>query len=87
MRPEELMGLLRKRPFTPLRLHMTDGHTYDILHPEAMMVFRSYAVIGLRPDPETGLPERAEFCALLHIVRVEELPPVAAAGSASAHSS
>jgi len=50
------------------------------------MVFRSYAVIGLRPDPETGLPERAEFRALLHIVRVEELPPIAAAGSASAHS-
>jgi len=86
MRPEELLVLLRKRPFVPLRLHMTDGHTYDIRHPEAMMVFRSYAVIGLRPDPETGVPERAEHCALLHIVRVEELPPIAAAGSASAHS-
>jgi hypothetical protein len=29
---------------------------------------------------------RAEHCALLHIVRVEELPPIAAAGSASAQS-
>jgi hypothetical protein len=65
---------------------MTDCHTYDIPQPEAMMIFRSYAVIGLRPDPETGLPERAEFCALLNFVRVEELPPFAAAGSTSAHS-
>ncbi len=87
MRPEELMGLLRKRPFVPLRLHMTDGHTYDIRHPEAMMVFRTHAVIGLQPDPETGVLDRAEHCALLHIVRVEELPPIAAAGSPSAHSS
>ena len=83
MRPEELIGLLRNRPFVPLRIHMTDGHTYEIPHPEVMMVLRSYSVIGLRPDPGTGVPERAEFCTLIPIVRVEELPPMATAGSAA----
>jgi hypothetical protein len=81
MRPGELMGLLRKRAFTPLRLHMTGGHFYDILHPEGMMDSRSNAMIGLRPDPETGMPKRAELCVLRHIVRVEELPPMGAAHS------
>jgi hypothetical protein len=76
MRPEELTGLLRQRPFVPLRIHMTNGHTYEIYHPEAMVVSRSHAVIGLRPDPETGVVDRTEYLALLHIVRVEILSPV-----------
>jgi hypothetical protein len=76
MRPEELTALLRRRPFVPFRIHMTDGHAYEIHHPEAMMVSRSYAVIGLQPDPETGVVDRSELCAMLHIVRVEILSPV-----------
>jgi len=80
MRPEELMALLRRQPFQPLRIHMTDGHAFEIHHPEAMVVSRSHATIGLRPDPQTGVVDRVEYCGLIHIVRVEELPPVTATG-------
>jgi hypothetical protein len=73
MRPEELVKLLRRRPFLPLRFHMTDGQTYDIRHPDLVMVSRSYATIGMTPDPGTGVLDRVEYCSLLHIVRVEEL--------------
>jgi hypothetical protein len=83
MRPEELTALLRKRPFVPLRIHMTDGHAYDIPHPELMMVGRSHALIGLRPDHVTGVVDRTDSFALLHIVGIEELPPVASAGTTS----
>jgi hypothetical protein len=76
MRPEELTALLRQRSFVPFRIHMTDGHSYEIHHPEAIVVSRSFAFIGLRPDPETGVVDRSELCALLHIVRVEILWPV-----------
>ena len=47
--PEDVTALLRKRPFVPLRIHMTDGHTYEIHHPEAMVVSRSHAMVGLHP--------------------------------------
>lgn len=77
MRPEELLELLRQRPFVPLRLHMTDGQTYEIRHPDVVMVFRSRAIIGVAPDPATGVLERAEHCSLLHIVRLEELQAAA----------
>lgn len=76
MRPEELTELLRKRPFVPLRIHMTDGETYDIRHPDVVLVLRQRVDIGLRPDPATGVLERVEHCSLLHIVRVEELAPL-----------
>jgi len=83
MRPEELMALLRKRPFVPFRIHMTDGHTYEIPHPEVMVVGRSHAFIGLRPDPQTGVVDRTDYFALLHIVRVEVLTPVGSTGTTS----
>ena len=86
MRAEELTELLRARPFVPLRIHLTDGQTYDIRHPDLVLVLRQRVDIGLQPDPATGVLERVEHCSLLHIVRVEELPPPAPAGSAPTES-
>lgn len=85
MRPEELMELIRKRPFAPLRIHMTDGQTYDILHPEMVLVLRGRVDIGISPDLKTGVLDRVEHCALLHIVRIEKLKnaPSSSNGAAS----
>jgi len=83
MRAEELTELLRTRPFVPLRIHMTDGRTYDIYHPDHVLVLRQRVDVGLQPDPATNVLERVEPCSLLHIARVEELPPPTAAGTPS----
>jgi hypothetical protein len=39
---------------------MTDGQTYDIVHPEVVLSLRSRAIIGLRPDPSTVIPDQSE---------------------------
>ena len=39
--PEELAVLFHRRPFVPIRIHITDGMTYDIRHPENVMVLRA----------------------------------------------
>ncbi len=82
MRAEELTELLRTRPFVPLRIHLSDGQTYDVRHPDLVLVLRQRVDIGLKPDPATGVLERVEHCSLLHVVRVEELPPASPAGVA-----
>ena len=46
MRAEELLELLRVRPFVPLRIHMTDGATYDIRHPDLVSVTLTEAIVG-----------------------------------------
>ncbi len=86
MRAEELKELLRRRPFVPLRVHMTDGQTYDIRHPDMVLVLRQRVDIGLLPDPSSGVLERVEYCSLLHIVRVEELLPSPPANGTAAGS-
>jgi hypothetical protein len=75
MRAEELLKLLRTRPFKPVRLHLTDGSRYDIRHPDNILVLRQRVDIGVPADRESGVMDRVEHCSLLHVVRVEELPP------------
>jgi hypothetical protein len=76
MRPEELRELLNTQPFVPLRIHMTDGRTFDINHPDFVLVLRSRVDIGIPQDLESGILDRVEHCSLLHIVRVEKLAKV-----------
>lgn len=71
MRPEDLLELLRTRPFQPFRLFATDGRTYDVRHPDQALVLRSRVIL---PLPAGNLvPEGTEHLALLHIVRAEVL--------------
>ncbi len=71
MRPEDLREFTRRQPFAPYRIHVTGGKTYDIYHPDQVIVLRSRITIGV--GDENGVPEHTEHIALIHIVRIEEL--------------
>lgn len=68
----EFMQLLKARPFVPLRIHMSDGTTYDIFHPDNVLVLQSRLDIGMGAD-QNGVLNRVEHCSLEQVVRVEEL--------------
>jgi len=74
MAPEELAAAVRRRPFVPFRLTLTEGSTYEIRHPELCMAGRRSAVIGLNPSDETDLLfARSVTIDLLHVVKLEPL--------------
>ena len=72
MRAEDIVGLIKAQPFAPFRVHLTDGRTYDIDHPELVRVSRTYLEIGI-PSRREGIMDRFELCSLLHIVRIDYL--------------
>ncbi len=85
MPPEDLDELLRKRPFEPFRIQVSDGTFYDIRHPELVMVGVESLVIGV---PVVGkkipLYERTEKVALSHVVKLLPVDePTAKAGGTS----
>jgi hypothetical protein len=82
MNAQDLLELLRTRPFTPFRIFANDGRTYDVCHPDQALVLRSRVILPLRPDA-IEVPERSEHLALIHIVRLEELPQGGAPSAAS----
>lgn len=71
MRPDDLHEFTRKRPFVPYRIYVTDGRTYEIRHPDQVIVLRSRVVIGV--GGKNRVPDHTEHVALLHVVRIEEL--------------
>ncbi len=74
MRPEDLLELLRKQPFEPFRIHLSDGVAFDVRHPDMAIVQRSKIIVAV-PGPEgpDGPAERTVNCALIHITRTEVL--------------
>lgn len=81
MAPDELAGALRRRPFVPFRLTLTEGSTYEVRHPESCMAGRRSAVIGLTAPGATDLLfDRSVTVDLLHIVKLEPLEPAPRSG-------
>jgi hypothetical protein len=73
MRPEDVREHLEARPFEPIRLYLSDGATFDVLHPNMCIVSRSAVYVGI-PDPKVaGVAVRVAHCALIHITRIEPL--------------
>jgi hypothetical protein len=77
--PDEVLAALRRQPFVPFRLHVADGSSYEIRHPELVWVSPRAAYVGI-PTTVPGLVERAVVIGLGHVSRLEELPAPAAPG-------
>jgi hypothetical protein len=77
MRPDDFRQLLRRQPFCPFRVFVSDGTTYDITHPENASVVHMSLRIGLRPGGIMDPPRvRFAFVSILHITRVEVFYPL-----------
>jgi hypothetical protein len=72
--PDELLRLLRKRPFEPFRVHLTDGRVFDNRYPEMNLVGETFFDIGI-PEPGRQDPfvESSVNVSLDRIGRIELL--------------
>ena len=80
MTPEDLRTALRTQPFVPFRLHLSDGRSFDVPHPEFLLVAESMAVVGVYQASKNNgqlAPQRTEMLSLLHIVSLEPLTQTA----------
>jgi hypothetical protein len=74
MRPEDVYRILHQQPFQPVRVHLTDGRSYDIHHPHQAVVGKTFFDIGIAvPSLPEGIYERVESLDPADIARVEPL--------------
>ena len=76
MRPDDIHEFVRRRPFQPFRIPLTDGRTYDIFHPEFAMVGRSTIAVGI-PRPGEAIYDRLVTISLVHVMQIELIEPAA----------
>ena len=61
-----------QQPFEPFRVCLSDGATYEVRHPEMMLVTRRQVIIAL-PRPGEEIARRVVYCDPLHITRIEPI--------------
>jgi hypothetical protein len=71
MTAEELFEFLEERPFVPLRLHMSNGRTHDVRHPEMAIVGDDVVALGI--EREDSPRPRIRLVSISHINEVEQL--------------
>lgn len=77
MSSDTIWQRLRRQPFTPFRLRVSDGEHYDILHPEMVFLTKqsvNISVYDVGEKPGHDLPARQIIISPLHVTSVEDLP-------------
>jgi hypothetical protein len=73
---DTIKQLLARRPFAPFRVILSSGDSYEVRHPEFAWLTKGGLYVGLPAvggNGQADLPERAVFCAALHLAGVEQL--------------
>ena len=74
MSSADVLLALRRCPFDPFRIEVSDGSAYEVWYPEMVMVGLSSVIVGIPPVGAVQLPyERYEMVSLRHIVKLTPL--------------
>jgi hypothetical protein len=76
-RSEDILGRLRERPFRPLRLIISEGLRYDIVHPDLVLVGTRDLTIGFPAPGRPNVYDQVVRVALVHVVGMEDLSAAA----------
>lgn len=63
---DDLKNVVKAEPFEPARLRLTNGASYDLTHPDGILLTERYAGIAVG--------DQIRLIALRHIVEIEPLP-------------
>jgi len=72
MHPQEIQTALRRRPFVPFVLHLSDGGTFLVRSPEFCLLTQHAVYAGI--DTPASLPDGIVVLDMGHISRLECRP-------------
>jgi hypothetical protein len=73
-RIEEIQGRLRERPFVPLRIVTSSGESYDVAHPDLVLVGERSLILGTASNSNPTIFSAASRVAIMHITDLQDLP-------------
>jgi hypothetical protein len=71
---DDIQARVQRRPFVPLRLVTSSGETFDVFHPDLVMVGRRDVTIGMASVENPRQYERQTRVAIMHVTALEDLP-------------
>jgi hypothetical protein len=73
--PDDVRTRLREQPFTPVQLVTTTGQTYDIYHPDMVLVASHFLIVGTPNKVNPAYADQVTRLALVHLAELRDLPP------------
>ena len=73
IRPEDVREHLKKQPFEPFRLCLSDGTCYEVAHPDLCLLSRTTLYVGVANPRRPGVAMGVHHVALVHVVRFEPI--------------
>ena len=73
MSPKEIKTFLKDKPFAGLRFHISDGASYEVRHPDMVLVTDRVVHIAKPPVIEDVPSGGSVYIDPLHVTRVEPL--------------
>lgn len=74
MTPHEIKSQLRTQPFQGIRIFISDGESYEVTHPDMVLVTTSIVQIALPPLDHHGIPTGGSvYVDPVHVTRIQPL--------------
>ena len=84
IRIEDIHNLLHDAPFKPFRLFLSNGRSYEVRHPELVMIGRSSLLIGTPArDVTVTAFDSYSTVSMLHLTDIEMMNPQTPATSSA----
>jgi len=71
---DDIQRRLRQSPFIPVRIIISSGQTFDILHPALVLVGRRDITIGMASTENPAQYEQTTRVPIMHVTALEDLP-------------
>ena len=70
---DAIRHLVRRQPFEPFRLYVSDGTRYDVLHHDFVFVMRHRITVAIGVPAVEDIPLKSVDIDPLHITQIEAL--------------
>jgi hypothetical protein len=78
---DDIQKRLRQSPFIPVRIIISSGQTFDILHPDLVLVGRRDITIGIASTESPAQYEQTTRVPITHVTALDDLPTAISAGN------
>ena len=77
----EIRARANQRPFSPFRVVTSSGNSYEVVHPELIMVGRRELIIGRPWRKNPAVYDATDRIAVLHVTALEDIGKPAPPGT------
>lgn len=64
---------IARKPFSPFRIRTSSGESYDVTHPDLIIVMKRLLVVGTPASNGDPDEERAHVLSVMHVTALETL--------------